>query len=311
MTLHTIMWFVFWAVIIIALFVDLVVVKHHHGKVTIKEASLMVAAWVSLAAVFGGTVWLTLGQTPALEFFTGYVIEYSLSIDNMFVFIMIFSYFAVPPENQPKVLVWGILGAVIMRFLFIFIGVQLITKFTFMIYIFGALLIYTAFKMLKGQEENFDPSKMPVLKFMKKLMPLKDDYRGDNFFIKEAGKLFATPLFATLLVIETSDLIFAVDSIPAVLSITQDTFIVYSSNIFAIVGLRSLYFLLAGMAGKFEYLKYGIAAVLVFVGAKMLISHFYKFPTALSLLVIVVILSVAVIASVLHKRKLKGQQDFR
>ena len=307
MTLHTIMWFVFWAVIIIALFVDLVVVKHHHGKVTIKEASLMVAAWVSLAAVFGGTVWLTLGQTPALEFFTGYVIEYSLSIDNMFVFIMIFSYFAVPPENQPKVLVWGILGAVIMRFLFIFIGVQLITKFTFMIYIFGALLIYTAFKMLKGQEENFDPSKMPVLKFMKKLMPLKDDYRGDNFFIKEAGKLFATPLFATLLVIETSDLIFAVDSIPAVLSITQDTFIVYSSNIFAIVGLRSLYFLLAGMAGKFEYLKYGIAAVLVFVGAKMLISHFYKFPTALSLLVIVVILSVAVIASVLHKRKLKGQ----
>lgn len=307
MTLHTIMWFVFWAVITIALFVDLVVVKHHHGKVTIKEASLIVAAWVILAAVFGGAIWLALGQAPALEFFTGYVIEYSLSIDNMFVFIMIFSYFAVPPENQPKVLVWGILGAVVMRFLFIFIGVQLITKFTFMIYIFGALLIYTAFKMLKGQEENFDPSQMPVLKFMKKLMPLKDNYHGDNFFVKEAGKLFATPLFATLLVIETSDLIFAVDSIPAVLSITQDTFIVYSSNIFAIVGLRSLYFLLAGMADKFEYLKYGIAAVLVFVGAKMLLSHFYHFPTALSLLVIVSILSVAVAASVLHKRKISQQ----
>lgn len=305
MTLHTIMWLVFWAVIAIALFIDLVVVKHHHGKVSIKEASLMVAAWVSLAALFGGAIWLALGQANALEFFTGYVIEYSLSIDNMFVFIMIFSYFAVPPENQPKVLVWGILGAVVMRFIFIFIGVQLITKFTFMIYIFGALLVYTAFKMLKGQEDNFDPSKMPVLKFMKKLMPLKDNYHGDNFFIKQAGKIFATPLFATLLVIETSDLIFAIDSIPAVLSITQDTFLVYSSNIFAIVGLRSLYFLLAGMAGKFEYLKYGIAAVLVFVGIKMMISRFCHFPTLLSLLVIVVLLSIAVIASVLHSKKQK------
>jgi len=309
MTLHTIMWLVFWAVIAVALFIDLVVVKHHHGKVSIKEASVMVAAWVTLAALFGAAIWLILGRIPSLEFFTGYVIEYSLSIDNMFVFIMIFSYFAVPPENQPKVLVWGILGAVIMRFIFIFIGVQLITKFTFMIYIFGALLVYTAFKMLKGQEENFDPSQMPVLKFMKKLMPLKDNYHGDNFFIKDTGKFFATPLFATLLVIETSDLIFAIDSIPAVLSITQDTFIVYSSNIFAIVGLRSLYFLLAGMAGKFEYLKYGIAAVLVFVGIKMMISHFYHFPTPLSLLVIVLLLSIAIMASVLHTRKIIKKQN--
>ena len=182
---------------------------------------------------------------------------------------------------------------------------SLITKFTFMIYIFGALLVYTAFKMLKEHEEKFDPSKMPVLKFMKKLMPLKDNYHGDNFFIKEAGKMFATPLFATLLVIETSDLIFAIDSIPAVLSITQDTFIVYSSNIFAIVGLRSLYFLLAGMAGKFEYLKYGIAAVLVFVGIKMMVSHFYHFPTILSLLVIVLLLLIAIIISVMHEHKTK------
>lgn len=305
MTLHTIMWLVFWVVIAVSLFIDLVIVKHHHGKVKIKEASLMVAAWVSLALLFGGAIWLVLGRPNALEFFTGYVIEYSLSIDNMFVFIMIFSYFAVPPENQPKVLVWGILGAIIMRFIFIFIGVQLITKFTFMIYIFGALLVYTAFKMLKEHEEKFDPSKMPVLKFMKKLMPLKDNYHGDNFFIKEAGKMFATPLFATLLVIETSDLIFAIDSIPAVLSITQDTFIVYSSNIFAIVGLRSLYFLLAGMAGKFEYLKYGIAAVLVFVGIKMMVSHFYHFPTILSLLVIVLLLLIAIIISVMHEHKTK------
>ena len=303
------MWVIFWVVIAIALFVDLVVVKHHHGKVSIKEASLMVAAWIALAALFGAAVWLTLGQTKALEFFTGYVIEYSLSIDNMFVFIMIFAYFAVPPEHQPKVLIWGILGAVIMRFIFIFIGVQLITQFKFMIYIFGALLIYTAVKMLAHKEEEFDPSKMPVLKALKKIMPMKDNYHGENFFIKDAGKLFATPLFATVLVIETSDLIFAIDSIPAVLSITHDTFIVYTSNIFAIIGLRSLYFLLAGMAGKFEYLKYGIAAVLVFVGIKMLISHFYHFPTALSLLVIVVILAIAIITSVIHKKRLQAKQN--
>lgn len=303
------MWIIFWVVIAIALFVDLVVVKHHHGKVSIKEASLMVAAWIALAALFGAAVWLTLGQTKALEFFTGYVIEYSLSIDNMFVFIMIFAYFAVPPENQPKVLIWGILGAVLMRFIFIFIGVQLITQFKFMIYIFGALLIYTAIKMLAHKEEEFDPSKMPVLKALKKIMPLKDNYHGENFFVKDAGKLFATPLFATVLVIETSDLIFAIDSIPAVLSITHDTFIVYTSNIFAIIGLRSLYFLLAGMAGKFEYLKYGIAAVLVFVGVKMLISHFYHFPTALSLLVIVVILTIAIAASVIRKKRVEAKQN--
>lgn len=309
MDIHFIMWIIFWVVIAIALFVDLVVVKHHHGKVSIKEASLMVAAWIALAALFGAAVWLTLGQTKALEFFTGYVIEYSLSIDNMFVFIMIFAYFAVPPEHQPKVLIWGILGAVIMRFIFIFIGVQLITQFKFMIYIFGALLIYTAIKMLAHKEEEFDPSKMPVLKALKKIMPLKDNYHGENFFVKDAGKLFATPLFATVLVIETSDLIFAIDSIPAVLSITHDTFIVYTSNIFAIIGLRSLYFLLAGMAGKFEYLKYGIAAVLVFVGVKMLISHFYHFPTALSLLVIVVILTIAIAASVIRKKRVEAKQN--
>lgn len=309
MDIHFIMWIIFWVVIAIALFVDLVVVRHHHGKVSIKEASLMVAAWIALAALFGGAVWLTLGQTKALEFFTGYVIEYSLSIDNMFVFIMIFAYFAVPSENQPKVLIWGILGAVLMRFIFIFIGVQLITQFKFMIYIFGALLIYTAIKMLAHKEEEFDPSKMPVLKALKKIMPLKDNYHGENFFVKDAGKLFATPLFATVLVIETSDLIFAIDSIPAVLSITHDTFIVYTSNIFAIIGLRSLYFLLAGMAGKFEYLKYGIAAVLVFVGVKMLISHFYHFPTALSLLVIVVILTIAIAASVIRKKRVEAKQN--
>ena len=265
----------------------------------------MVAAWVSLALIFGGAIWLVHGSTQALEYLTGYLIEYSLSIDNMFVFIMIFSFFAVPKEYQPKVLLWGILGAVIMRFIFIFIGVQLITKFSFMIYIFGAFLIWTAIKMFTHkEEEKKDLSQMPLLKIAKKIIPFKDDYHGDNFFAKINGKTFATPLLACVFVIEGSDLIFALDSIPAVLSITQDTFIVYTSNIFAIIGLRSLYFLLAGMAGKFEYLKYGIALILAFVGLKMVLSSVVHLPIWLSLLVIAVILTSTVLIS-LHLQKHK------
>ena len=189
----------------------------------------------------------------------------------MFVFILIFSYFAIPHDLQPKALLWGILGAVVMRFMFIFLGVQLISMFSWTIYVFGALLIFTALKMLlQKEEDNFDPSQSFILKLLKKFMPIKTDYHGENFFVREKDKWLATPLFAAVLVIEMSDLIFAVDSIPAVLSITQDTFLVYSSNIFAIIGLRSLYFLLSGMAGKFPYLKYGISVILFFVGAKML-----------------------------------------
>ena len=211
---------------------------------------------------------------------------------------MIFGFFAVPNELQPKVLLWGILGAVLMRFLFIFVGVQLISSFTWMIYVFGALLIFTAIKMLMQKEdEKFDPSESFILKVFKKFMPIKTDYHGENFFVKEKTKWFATPLFAALLVIEMSDVIFAIDSIPAILGITQDTFLVYSSNIFAIIGLRSLYFLLAGMAGKFPYLKYGISVILFFVGVKMIISHFVKIPVPLSLGIIVVILALSMLAS--------------
>lgn len=305
MTNHLTLWIVFWIVVVLALFIDLVVMNKHHGKVTIKEALTMVCAWVSLALVFGGAIWLVHGSTQALEYLTGYLIEYSLSIDNMFVFIMIFSFFAVPNEYQPKVLLWGILGAVIMRFIFIFVGVQLITKFSFVIYIFGAFLIYTAIKMLvHKEEEQKDLSKMPLLKFAKKIIPFKDTYHGDNFFTRENAKLFATPLFACVFVIEGSDLIFALDSIPAVLSITQDTFIVYTSNIFAIIGLRSLYFLLSGMANKFEYLKYGIALILAFVGLKMLLTSVVHLPIWLSLLVIATILAGTILISLyLQKHK--------
>ena len=292
------LWMLFWAVVIAALFIDLAVLNKHHGQVSVKEASVMVCAWVTLAVLFGGVIWLAEGPHHALEFFTGYVLEYSLSVDNMFVFIMIFGYFAIPPHLQPKALLWGILGAVALRFLFIFLGVKLISLFSWTIYVFGALLLFTAAKMLlQKEDDNFDPSDAFVLKVLKKVMPVKTDYHGENFFVKEGAKWFATPLFAAVLVIEMSDLIFAVDSIPAVLSITQDTFLVYSSNIFAIIGLRSLYFLLSGMAGKFPYLKYGISVILAFVGIKMIISHFVSVPIVLSLGIIVGILALSVLAS--------------
>ncbi len=302
------LWVAFWVTVIIALFIDLTVLNKHHGHVSLKEAALMVGAWITLALVFGGAIWLLEGGQHALAFYTGYVLEYSLSIDNMFVFILIFSYFAIPHDLQPKALLWGILGAVALRFVFIFVGVQLISLFSWTIYVFGALLIFTAAKMLlQKEDDNFDPSQSLPLKIMRKFIPLKTDYHGENFFIKEGVKWFATPLFAAVLVIEMSDLIFAVDSIPAVLSITQDTFLVYSSNIFAIIGLRSLYFLLSGMAGKFPYLKYGISVILFFVGVKMLLSHYVKIPILASLATIVGLLALSILAGKIFPPK--AQQD--
>ena len=292
------MWIAFWVIVLVALFIDLAVMNKHHGKVSMKEAGVMVAAWISLALLFGGAIWLTEGPRHALEFYTGYVLEYSLSIDNMFVFIMIFGAFAIPNHLQPKALIWGILGAVILRFIFIFLGVKLISMFAWTIYVFGALLVFTAGKMLfQKEDEKFEPENSAALKILKKFMPIKTDYHGDNFFVLENAKRYDTPLFAAVLVIEMSDLIFAVDSIPAVLSITQDTFLVYSSNIFAIIGLRSLYFLLSGMAGRFPYLKYGISVILLFVGVKMIISHHFKIPVVASLGVIVGILAISILAS--------------
>lgn len=294
-TVSIAMWISFWIIVALALFVDLAVLNKHHGKVSMKEAGIMVGAWISLALLFGGAIWLFEGPRHALEFYTGYVLEYSLSVDNMFVFIMIFSYFAIPHNLQPKALLWGILGAVVLRFIFIFAGVQLISLFSWTIYVFGILLLFTAAKMFfQKEDDNFDPGNSFILKILKKFIPLKPDYHGENFFVKENARWLATPLFAAVLVIEMSDLIFAVDSIPAVLSITQDTFLVYSSNIFAIIGLRSLYFLLSGMAGKFPYLKYGISVILFFVGIKMLLSHTVKIPIGLSLGIIVGILAISI-----------------
>lgn len=298
MTTLELMWGLFWVVVISALFLDLFILNKHKGHVSIKEAAVMVCCWVALALSFGGVIFYALGHQKGLEYLTGYVMEYSLSIDNMFVFIMIFGYFAIPRENQPKALIWGILGAVVLRFIFIFVGVELIEKFSWMIYVFGGLLIITAVKMFfDNDNEEKDISKNIAFRLLKKLFPFKADYKGSDFFVKENTKRFATPLLAAVFVIEMSDVIFAVDSIPAVLSITHDPFIVYTSNIFAIIGLRSLYFLLNGIAGKFAYLKYGISVILLFVGFKMMAHSFVKIPTLASLGVILFILILSIAAS--------------
>ena len=297
MDINFIMWAVFWVTVSAALTVDLVFLNKHHGEVSFKEAVTMVCVWVGLALSFGAAVYLTLGYQKALEYVTGYAVEYSLSIDNMFVFLMIFSYFAIPRQHQPKVLVYGILGAVILRFIFIFAGIKLINAFSWVIYVFGALLIFTAVKMAFQKEREVNPDKNIVIKLFRKAFPFTQDSSSGKFFVRENGILYATPMFAAVIAVEMSDIIFAADSIPAVLSISRDTFIVYTSNIFAVVGLRSLYFLLSNLAAKFKYLQTGVAAILFFVGAKMLLSHYVHIPTLASLGVIAAVITASIAAS--------------
>jgi len=300
---ESILWIVFWVVVATALIVDLFILNKKHGALDFKSAAKMVCFWVSLALSFGALIYFVLGSQLALEYVTGYVVEYSLSIDNMFVFLMIFTYFAIPKDHQPKVLLYGILGAVILRFIFVFAGVALINAFWWTIYLFGAVLIAMAVKMMFEKEGSVNPENNIVYKLLKKFFPFKNDLQTDSFFIREKGILYATPMLAAVVVIEASDIIFAVDSVPAVLSISRDTFIVYSSNIFAIIGLRSLYFLLSNLAEKFKYLKYGVAVILLFVGAKMLMQHYYHVPTLISLGVIVLILTISIFISVTIKEK--------
>jgi tellurite resistance protein TerC len=283
---------------------DLGVFHKKTHKVPVKEAAIWTAVWISLAVIFMGIIYFDMGKVKALEFLTGYVIEYSLSVDNIFVFIMIFSYFAVDDKYQHKVLFWGILGALIMRAVFIFAGVALINKFHWIIYIFGGFLIITGIRMLFQRDAKVDPQKNPLVRFFRKILPLSETTHEDRFFVRKDKKLYATPLFLVLIIIETSDLIFAVDSIPAILAITQDSFIVYTSNIFAILGLRSLYFAISGIMEFFRFLKIGLAFVLTFVGLKMVGSGFgFKIPIIYSLLIIISILSVSVLASIIIKKK--------
>ena len=253
--------------------------------------------------MFNGLVHFWKGEQAALEFFTGYVIEKSLSVDNIFVFLVIFSYFKIPAQSQHRVLFWGILGALIMRAIFIAAGVTLLEKFHWLIYVFGAFLVLTGIKMAVSHGKEMDLEKNPALKFLRKIVPVTNVLHGEKFFTKENGKRVATPLFAALLIVEFTDVIFAVDSIPAILAITKDPFIVYTSNIFAILGLRSLYFALAGILHYFRFLHYGLAVVLAFVGTKMLISEVYKIPIIASLGVIATVILASVILSILIPEK--------
>jgi tellurite resistance protein TerC len=300
------LWIGFNAFILLMLALDLGVFHRKAHVVSAKEAGAWTAAWITLALIFNLGLWHFLGYQKALEFFTGYVIEYSLSVDNMFVFALLFSYFAVPRLYQHKVLFWGILGALVMRATMILLGAALITRFSWIIYLFGAFLILTGIKMIFKREEEIHPERNPIVRWFRRLMPVTDDYRGDRFFVRENGLRMATPLFVVLLLVECSDLVFAVDSVPAIFAVTKDPFIVYTSNAFAILGLRSLYFALAGVMDKFHYLKIGLGMVLTFVGVKMLLGHSpWKIDTLVSLGVIVTILAGSVIASLLWPRKVE------
>lgn len=297
-------WIGFHLFVFLMLALDLGVFHKHTHKVPVKEAITWSVIWIGLALLFNLFVFFEFGKIKALEFLTGYVIEYSLSVDNIFIFILIFTYFAVKPQYQHKILFWGILGALIMRGIFIFAGVALINRFHWIVIIFGGFLVFTGIKMLIQKETEVDPEKNAIVRFFKRFLPVTHTLHGDKLFVYQNGRLNATPLFLVLLIIESSDLIFAVDSIPAILAISHDRFIVYTSNIFAILGLRSLYFAIAGIMGLFRYLKVGLAFVLTFVGLKMLAAYFnFEIPIVFSLLIIVGILTISILASVYSKKK--------
>lgn len=294
-------WGLFNLCIVALLVFDLAFLNRKAHEVTLKEALSWSAFWIALALLFGAGTWYYVDHAKALEFFTGYVIEYSLSVDNIFVFILIFGYFNVPPQHRHKVLFWGILGALVMRGLMILVGVSLIQRFEWVIYVFGAFLIFTGIRMLfQHGDDKVDPDKNPAVRLLRKFMPVTKEYHGGNFFVHIDGKRWATPLFVVLLIIETTDLIFATDSIPAILAISRDPFIVYTSNVFAILGLRSLYFAVAGVIDLFCYLKYVLSVILAFIGVKMLLSHTaFQIPTVWALSVVLALLVGAVVASLL------------
>lgn len=279
---------------------DLKIFHRRAHVITIKESLLWTAFWIALSLLFNLIVYFWHGPDTALEFLTAYLIEKSLSIDNLFVFLLIFTYFAVPSLYQHKVLLWGILGAIVLRLAFILTGITLLKTFHWVLYVFGAVLILSAVRMAFQKDKKINPEKNPVLRIFRRFIPVTDDYQGDKFFVRKAGRYFVTPLLVVVLVVETTDVVFAMDSIPAVLSITLDPFIVYTSNIFAILGLRALYFALAGVMRLYHYLHYGLVAVLFFVGVKMLLSDLYEMPTGIALGVVGGVLLFSVIASIVR-----------
>jgi tellurite resistance protein TerC len=308
------LWIGFNLFVLALLALDLGVFHQKAHKVSIREATIWSVVWITLSLLFNlGLYFFWDNIAPAsdysnreaaLAFFTGYLLEKSLSVDNIFIFVVIFSFFAVPAAYQHRVLFWGIIGALIMRGTLIVIGAALLKEFHWIIYVFGAFLIFTGIRMAIQRNEEVHPENNPVVKLLRRIMPVTDKYEGEQFFVRRLGKLMATPLFLVLLVVETTDLIFAVDSIPAIFAVTDDPFIVYTSNVFAILGLRSLYFLLAGVVDKFHYLKLGLSAVLVFVGIKMVMVDIYKIPIGISLAVIAGILTISIVASLRRARRL-------
>jgi tellurite resistance protein TerC len=299
MSSQILLWVGFNIFILILLALDLGVLHRGDRVINLKESLFLSAIWIVVALIFNIAVYFWRGPEVALQFLTGYLIEKSLSIDNLFIFLMIFSYFRVASQLQYKVLFWGILGALIMRAFFIVTGIALITMFHWIIYVFGAFLIFTAARMAFEKGKEMHPEKNPVLKILRRVIPITEDYAGNKFFIRKDGVLYATPLLVVLLVIETTDVVFAVDSIPAILAVTTDPFIVYTSNAFAILGLRALYFALASIMGMFHYLKIGLSIILAFVGLKMLLSNLYQLPVAVTLGVVALTLIVSILASLI------------
>jgi tellurite resistance protein TerC len=300
-----ILWLSFGIIILVMLILDLGAFHRRAHAIRTREALIWSCIWITIALLFNAGVYLLLGKEKALEFLTAYILEKSLSVDNLFVFLVIFNYFNVKSDYQHRVLYWGILGALVMRGIIIFTGTALLHRFSWLEYFFGAFLVYTAIKFALEKEGSVEPEQNPFVRLYRRLFPVTREFEEEKFFLRQAGKLIATPMFIVLLVIESSDLIFAVDSIPAVLSVSHDSFIVYSSNIFAILGLRALYFLLAAFLGMFRYLKPALAIILGFIGVKMLLSWVVKIPTALSLALICVILTAAVLLSVWKEKKEK------
>jgi tellurite resistance protein TerC len=305
----TMLWVGFNLFVLAMLVLDLGVFHRKTHQVGIKEALTWTVVWFLLAMLFNIFVYYQFGKEKSIEFFTGYLIEKSLSVDNIFVIIMIFSFFNVPDKFQHKVLFWGILGALVMRGIFIFAGIELIHKFHWLMYAFGGFLIITGVRMAMSNEVKVNPEKNPLVKLVRKIFPVTETFQGDQFFVRIDKKLWATPLFLVVIVIEATDLIFAVDSIPAILAISEDPFIVYTSNVFAILGLRSLYFALSGIEKYFRYLKYGLAVILAFVGTKMCLVDVFKIPVEISLIVIVFVLGISMLASVVIAKPKEEQLE--
>ncbi len=300
-------WGIFSVLIVGMLFLDLVVFHREEHEVSLKESLIWTGVWIALGLLFALFIYVQMGLDATLAYLAGYLIEKSLSLDNIFVFQVIFTYFAVPPKYRHKVLFWGVVGALVMRGIFIFAGVVLINTFHWIIYVFGLLLIVTGIRMVTEKDKTVEPDRNPVIRLFRRFFPMVPDYVNGRFFVRKEGRLYATPLFAVLLVVESTDVVFAVDSIPAIMALTTDPVIIYTSNVFALLGLRALYFALAGLIQLFHYLNYGLSVILVFVGVKMLVSSVYKIPTWVALLVVVATLLASIVASVFWPKPADAQ----